>query len=956
MRAARAFRGALVSALLAAPLAVLPALPASAEEVYPRPPDGVFSIEGHGWGHGHGLSQYGAEGAARKGVAFTAILDAYYPGTAQTVTPARAVRVLIGEDDHTDLHVGAASGLALRDLATGTRYALPAGATRWRVVPDAAGERVEYYSSGWRAWSSGTVSAWTGPLQFEGPTVLRLYFTDGSARDYRGALRAVRTSATAINVVNALDLESYLYGVVPRETSSSFHAEALKAQAVAARSYASYEVDHPRASTYDICSTTSCQVYGGVRLVTSSGSVIELETTATTNAVNATARTVRTYNGKAIFAEFSSSNGGFSVAAGQPYLLARADPWDAIVSPYHDWTAQVTAAQLEARYPAVGRLLRIRVTQRDGNGDWGGRVRTVLLEGVSSAGKATTVTTTGGGVYSANTWPRSANGLRGSWWRIRPPYGATVVSLSAAPSLVRPPGASKADLVATIRNTGGTAWPVNGLHLAVAGPVGAADPMAGGSTKPGRFDGNLTRPGATTVEPNEVSRFVVTLDASGVQAGTYAKAYVVRVASGQAFGQVAQWVVPVANAVFASSLGTVSPTGATASASGSTAPPQVWRDGTVVLPRTGSVTVQVRVRNTGNVAWPLNAGTRLHTSDARDRASASSGAGWAGKNVAGPVTAVDGVTGAKSVLPGQTGVFPLTLYGNGAPAGLTEESFEPAYYPYHWLDGAKVRLHVIRIDTAVPRVASLAAGPAASTKLIAYPGDRRSLVVRLRNLGGEAWPVNGAEVIATANPSGRADALRTSAWLSATQASRLARNVSRPGETNVYPGEIGEYVVPIDPTNRAAGTYGEFFQATNGATRYGPVAGTSVSLAAAVFTGTVTRNTSGVVVPKGGTATYSIDVKNTGNVVWAVNGAVRLVAGASKSATASWPTPSRPGAVSGNLSRQNATTILPGEVARFTFTIGANGRAAGSYSETFGLGWETWRAMVLSVPVTYTIR
>jgi SpoIID/LytB domain protein len=957
MRAVRAFRGALVAALAAAPLAVLPSTPANAvEEVYPRPSDGVFQVEGHGWGHGHGLSQWGAQGAAKAGVAYRDILDAYYPNTVHQVAPARTIRVLIGEDDHTDLHVGPASGLAVRDLATGARSVLPSGPTRWRVVVDGAGQHVQSYSSGWSVWKTGTTSSWTGPLQFEGPPSIRLYFTDGSARDYRGALRAVRTGTATINVVNALDLEYYLYGVVPRESSSSFHPEAMKAQAVAARSYATYATDHPRASTYDICSTTSCQVYGGVRLVTSGGSSVELENTATSNAVNATARTVRTSGGKAIFAEFSSSNGGWSVATNQPYMVAKADPWDALESPHHDWDAQVTAAQLEARYPAVGRLLRIKVTQRDGNGDWGGRVRAVVLEGVDGNGKATAVSTTGGGVYSANTWPRSANGLRGSWWRIRPAYGSTVVTLSAPPKLVRPPGASKADVTATIRNTGAGAWPVSGLHLAVAAPVGSADPMAGGSTKPGVFVDNVSRPGATTVEPNESAKFVVHLDAAGVNAGTYAKAYIVRLGSGQAFGQVAQWVVPVANAVFTSSLGAVTPASATPAASGTTPPPAVSPDGTVVLPRNGSVALNVRIKNTGNVAWPLNKGVRLNTSDARDRASASKGSTWLSPSVVGPVTAVEGVSGATAVQPGQTGVFPVTLYGNGLAAGLTEESFEAAYYPYHWLDGAKVRLHVVRVDPAVARLAGLHAGPAATTKLVAYPGDRRSVIVRLRNLGGQAWPVNGAEVIATADPANRADALRTSAWLSATQATRLFRNYSRPGQTAVYPGEVGEYVVPIDPTNKAAGTYGEFFQPTNGATRYGPVAGTNASVAAATFTATLTRNTSGIVVPQGGAATYSIDLRNTGNVVWQVAGAVRVVAGGSKSATASWLTPARPAAVGGNLSRKNATTVLPGEIARFTFTIGANGRAPGTYSETFGAGWEAWRAMVLSVPVTYTIR
>ncbi|HEU0131632.1 MAG TPA: SpoIID/LytB domain-containing protein [Mycobacteriales bacterium] len=948
-------RAALVAALVAAPLAVLPAAPAAAEEVYPRPADGVFQIEGHGWGHGHGLSQWGAEGAARQGVGYTQILNAYYPGTAQQALAARTIRVLIGEDDHTDVVTRPATGLAVRDLASGARYTLPSGPTRWRLVGDGAGLHVQGYNSGWSTWSTSGRSAWSGPLQFEGATPLRLYLPDGSARDYRGVLRAVRTGTSTLNVVNALDLEHYLYGVVPRESSASFQAEALKAQSVAARSYAAYKLDHVASgSTYDICSTTSCQVYGGVRLITASGSTIELEAAATTNAVNATKGVTRTYGGKAIFAEFSSSNGGWSTNGSQSYLAAKADPWDAIASPHHYWTAQVTAAQLEARYPAVGHLLRLRVTQRDGNGDWGGRVKTVVLEGVSSSGAATSVTTTGGGVYNANPWPRSAGGLRGSWWHVRATYAAAVVSKSTAPRLVRPPGAAKGDLVATVKNTGAQAWPTAGLHLAVASPLGAADPLAGGSTRPGAFAGNVTRSGASTVEPGEVAKFVVHLDASGVNAGTYARSYVVRIGSGGGFGQAVTWSVPVVNPVFTSALGSVVAAGSTASTDAD-APPAVWSDGTVVVPRTGTVSLRVRIKNTGNVAWPVNGAVRLMTSDARGRESASAGSDWLSRTTVSPVTGVEGVSGATSVAPGQVGVFPLTIHGNGLAAGVTTEAFEAAWNGYHWLDGAKATLRVVRVDPAVSRLAMLHAGPAASTRLVAYPGDRRTLVIRLRNLGGAAWPVAGSEVLATANPSGRADALRTSTWLSATQPGRLAANVSRPGVAAVYPGEVGEYRVPIDPTNRAAGTYGEWFQATAGATRYGPVAGTSVSLTAAAFTGSLTRYTTGLVVPATGTATFSFDLKNTGNTVWQVGGSVRVTA-PSASKTATWLTATRPGAVTGNLTRAGAGDVRPGEVARFAFTLGGNGRAPGSYRETFGVGWEAWRAMVLSVPVTYTIR
>ena len=945
MRVRRALSSLLTGALLAAPLAVVTAAPAFAEEVVARPSDGVFHIEGRGWGHGHGLNQWGAEGAARTGVTWTQILDAYYPGTAQTTVAARTIRVLIGEDDHNDLAVAAGSGLAVKDLSSGARYTLPSGPTRWRLTADSTGMRVSFYDTAWHLWATGGKNAWTGPMQFEGPTLVRTYFANGTARDYRGAMRAVRTGTTTINVVNALPMESYLYGVVPRESPSSFKPDALKAQTVAARSYSTYKMDHVSSgATYDICSTTSCQVYGGARVVSSGGTVTNLEAASTNAAIDATRGVVRTYNGAAIFAEFSSSNGGWSTTGSQPYLQAHADPWDAIASPNHYWTATLTAAQIEARYPSVGHLLRMRVTRRDGNGDWGGRVKEVILEGVSSSGAGTSVAATGAGIYNAHTWPTYADGLRGSWWHVIPQFGATVVSKNAVPTLVRPPGPSTFTLDVQYKNTGSTAWPVSGLHLAVAGPMGAADPMVGGSKTPGRYVANLSRSGASDVAPGEVARFQVPLDVSSTYAGTYAKAYAVRIGTAAVFGQVAQWTVTVVNPVFTSSLVSVSgPPGANG------APSPVFPDGTVVVPRSGSTAVTVKMRNTGNVSWPVAGGVRLSPSDERGRTSPS-------VSQDPSVSGVDGVSGATVVKPGQVGVFTLPLSGNGLAAGVTDESFEAAYYPYHWLDGAKVRLHVTRVDTAVSRVAGVALGLPSSVSMHAYPGDRRTWVVRLRNLGRDAWPVAGSEVLAT-NPANRQDALRGAGWLAPNVPGRIVSNVTRPSATAVYPGEVAEYRVTLDPTNKPAGTYAERYQASTGTAYYGPVVGTSVTVAAATFTGTLTRNTSGIVVPKGGSATYSFDVKNTGNVPWPVRSSVRVSAPTSVSKATSWISPSRPAAIMGNVTRGwSATSVAPGEVARFTFTIAANGRAAGSYTETFGVGWEAWRAMVLSGPITYTIR
>ncbi len=172
-------------------------------------------------------------------------------------------------------------------------------------------------------------------------------------------------------------------------------------------------------STYDICDSTACQAYGGANRRSSTGVVTPIEYPQTDAAIAATAGQIRTYNGVPAFTQFSSSNGGFSVAGGQPYLVAKADPWDgAVPNPMHTWTATLPVSTIQAHYPAVGKLCECWSPQRDGNGEWGGRVQTVVLHGVDRAGHATSVTTTGGGLYNIRPFGAYADGLRSTWWTI----------------------------------------------------------------------------------------------------------------------------------------------------------------------------------------------------------------------------------------------------------------------------------------------------------------------------------------------------------------------------------------------------------------------------------------------------------------------------------------------------------------------------------------------------------
>lgn len=789
------------------------AAPASAEEVIDRPADGVFAVEGHGWGHGRGMSQWGAQGAASQGVTSTTIVDTYYPGTTRSVLASAPIRVLLQGDEGRDTTVYAASGLRVTDLSTGTAALLPDGPTRWRVVVDSAGLHLQSLTgSSWAPYALGGGTTHGGPLRFDGPEFVRLAYPNGSSRDYRGAVQAVATSSSRLASVVVLSLEDYLLGVVPRESSSSWKPAALQAQAVAARSYSANKRERVAgAGSWDVCDTTQCQVFGGSRAYTASGSVSQLEPASTSQAVRETAGVVRTYRGKSIFSEYSSSNGGWSTKGDMPYLIAQRDDWDgSLNNPVHRWKASLRAADLERRFPAVGTLQRIRVTGRDGHGEWGGRVKAVVLEGVSRSGAATSVNTSGVGVYNARTWPANQDGLRSSWWRIAPTAvtesASRVSSRSADPTLIKAPGRPTGTLTASLTNTGTTSWPVAGLHLAVASPVGQADALVNNSTRPGRYLRNLDAPGSSAVAPGETAVFAIALNAAKVPAGTYSRTYRTRQGNGPVFGAPVSWRV-VVQAARLSAAYAATPT----SRPGQSAPSQVLADGrTVVLPRGGSTAVQIVLRNTGNVAWwgGSQSPVQLGTSMARNRKSTAYGPSWLTSNRASRLS-------SSSVAPGRNGAFELVLQGNGRPVGLTTEAFEPLWAGQGWLTGAARTFNVIRVDPAVSRLAALHSAP---RSLSVARGGTATLVVRLRNLGGTAWSVGG-EPLGTGGD--RPYALATSLWSSRSRPPTLAANAVRPAANSVLPGEIGEWRVPV--RGGTAGTYDLVLQAVGATARYGPV-------------------------------------------------------------------------------------------------------------------------------------
>ena len=367
--------------------------------------ESTIRILGRGYGHGHGMSQYGAEGAARAGLDAAEILDFYYPGTTAGRATGR-ISVLVSADTTDDLVVRPTTGLRVRDLATGEVSDLPDnGAALWRIRQDYRGlARVSWLPAG-----ADQAGGWRKHLTLQGEGELdarnapvTLVLPGGAERSYRGRLRAAAPApgSAARDTVNRLRLEDYLRGVVPLEMPALWSPAAVQAQSVAARTYAAYERAHPRAAHYQVCDTTSCQVYGGA----------SAEHPASDAAIAATRGQARLVDGEPAFTQFSSSSGGWTSAGSVDYLVAQEDPYDGFEgNPVHDWSVTVTDDRIESTWPAVGDLRSVEVLSRDGNGQWGGRVGSLRLSG------------SGGAVTLSGDAFRFGLGLRSTWVTLRLP-------------------------------------------------------------------------------------------------------------------------------------------------------------------------------------------------------------------------------------------------------------------------------------------------------------------------------------------------------------------------------------------------------------------------------------------------------------------------------------------------------------------------------------------------------
>jgi stage II sporulation protein D len=379
----------------------------AAPEVVTRPASGIWIVDGHGYGHGRGMSQYGARAQAAAGRSAEQILAFYYPGTVRSRIGNPTIRVLVNDGDDPFVQLRPSAGL--RVSWTGHSVVLPAttGGQRWQVGKWGTTFRLRYLATGGWHWWGGSLPSSVTVTDSRG--ILPVVWNDGSRTDYRTSLVVTRTGATSA-VVNRLPMELYLRGVVPRESPSYWPAQALRAQAVAARTYAYSRIRSPLSVRYDICATTACQVYGGVANYRSSGSRISGEVTSTTNAVGSTGGIVLTVAGRPIVSEYSASNGGWTASGGRSYLPAKRDPYTS-GDPFANWSVRVRVADVAARF-GFRRLDRVQVTQRDGAGAFGGRLLGATITGIDGVGKPRSVAVSGSAL-------RNALGVRSNYLRLR---------------------------------------------------------------------------------------------------------------------------------------------------------------------------------------------------------------------------------------------------------------------------------------------------------------------------------------------------------------------------------------------------------------------------------------------------------------------------------------------------------------------------------------------------------
>jgi stage II sporulation protein D len=367
-------------------------------------------VRGAGFGHGVGMSQWGAMGYAQQGADHATILAHYYSGTQiGSLGTTSEVRVLLKTAARLRFTGAASVAGDGRTLDPAGTYSVVRGLAGGVRLRSASGDDLGTYEA------PLTITGGPGGVELRGRAANDI--VDGR---YRGNLELRPAAIGGVSAINAVGLEDYLRGVVPGEMPPAWPAEALRAQAVAARTYAI--ATSKSGDGFDQYADTRSQMYTG----------ITGERPTTDAAVAATRNEIVVYGSKPIVTYYFSASGGrtenvensFLGSDPAPWLVSVDDPFDSL-SPRHRWTKRLTLRSAKRRLGSLlhGSLRRIRVLRR------GASPRVVRAEIVG----------TGGRTVVSGPQLRSKLGLFDTWARF------TVITTDAARGDGSPPKDASGD-------------------------------------------------------------------------------------------------------------------------------------------------------------------------------------------------------------------------------------------------------------------------------------------------------------------------------------------------------------------------------------------------------------------------------------------------------------------------------------------------------------------------------
>jgi hypothetical protein len=405
------------------------ALPGPAASAYPYA-DVTLSV--HGFGAGVGMGQWGALGYALTGTTDTAILEHYYgtlsSGQVTTIGGSQSF------NDSTDIKVAMTENGGNDVIVTSNSAFTAAGVG----IPAHGASLFHWTGSGWQLETAPTCGGqWGSPTPITGAPIAtpgnEPFPSDGNLADevlqlcqgpgnifVRGDIEGTLTTSgtPAERTINVVPLGQYVADVTPSESPASWGSlgssgpqlenwgfQELEAQAIAARSYVMAEAAAGGYFGYaSICDTTACQNYPGIA---NESAITDLATNNTAGQV------VLLPSGVPALTQYSASTGGYTAGG---TFAAVVDAGDSICisgacNPYHSYTVSIPVSAITAKFPQLGSLVSVDVSDRNGLGDFGGRVLSMALEG-----SAQTVDLTGDAF--ASDFASYGGGVLSNWFSV----------------------------------------------------------------------------------------------------------------------------------------------------------------------------------------------------------------------------------------------------------------------------------------------------------------------------------------------------------------------------------------------------------------------------------------------------------------------------------------------------------------------------------------------------------